>query len=115
MRTSSLLFLAATAVVATSLPALARGHGGGHHGGGHYGGFHVGHGHGGHGFGWAPRPGPRFVHVRHGWHPHGYGWGAPAYYVGGPRPVGGCTTSRHIGWTRYGWHKIVTTRTCIVP
>ncbi len=123
MRHFTIAALAFTAVLgAATAPALARGHGHGHaHFGGHP---HFGHAHfGGHhhggprfgfvGHGWHPRPGWRtYGVVHHRWRPgYVYAYGAPVYH----RPVGGCTTTRRVGWTSYGWRKIVTTRTCIVP
>jgi hypothetical protein len=117
-------------------PADARPHGGRHHGGGHHGVRHHGGGHHGggrhHSGNWHPggarhfhggRQGdfrfighPIFRHQRYRVVDRYY---APLpYYVWHVRPApvaGSCSTTRRAYPTGYGWRKIVTTRTCIVP
>lgn len=41
----------------------------------------------------------------------------PVFVEGGYRasPTGGCTTRRSASLTPYGWHRIVTVRTCVRP
>ena len=108
------------------------GHGGHHHGGGwhHHGGggghhHHPHWGGGWHGSHWGGRPvivrgGPRIYVDRR---PIIVGGGPRRVYVAGgypvyARPAGygpGCTTTKRVGLTPWGWHKVVTTRTGIVP
>ncbi len=142
MNTSFGLAAAAALVLGAVSVSPASAHGGHHHGGHHHHHHHGHHHHGGgghhphwgggwhgshwHGPHWGGRPiivrggsrvyvdrrpiivpgGPRRVYV------------AGAYPVYGGRPAGygpGCTTTRRVGPTPWGWHKVVTTRTCLVP
>ena len=124
-------------------PAFAHGHShdghhggahhhGGQHGGGHHGGWHPhgghphhaggsSHGHGG----WRGRTvvinrpypvwgGSRTVVVDRPYPVYGHQY--PIYRAAVPASYGpGCHISRSVGITPWGWHKIVTTKTCLVP
>ena len=136
MNRSFSLAAAAALVLGVVSISPASAHGGHHHGGPH---GHHHHGHGGHhhhggGGGWhgshrhGPHWGGRPIIVRSG--PRVFVDRRPIIVHGGPRvfvagaypvygrPAGygpGCTTTRRVGLTPWGWHKVVTTRTCLVP